>query len=218
MAATIWDSANSAANLVLSGGNLIVASNSGTFGSARATKGFLAGSGSVNANLKIYYESTILVTGASFGAQVGWKHGGSPTSNFLGGSSLEVGLEGHDGIVRQNGATAATYFAFVAGDVIGMALDFVNQKAWWTKNGTTWNNAVIGSQNPVTNTGGFSTANVCRPSGAYGTVYAAFGNLDNGDSVQANFGALPYAYPIPAGFTSYDPQIFYALRSMLIAG
>jgi len=85
-------------------------------------------------------------------------------------------------------------------DVIGMAVDLDNRKVWFRKNGGNWNNAVIGSQNPATNTGGASIT----VAGAY-SPYVGFngsGSL-NTDNVTANFGATSYGAAAPAGFGNW---------------
>jgi hypothetical protein len=83
-------------------------------------------------------------------------------------------------------------------DVICMAIDFGNLRAWFRANNGNWNwNA---SNNPATNVGGIDISAVFTGVAAYPTV----GFYINGDAATGNFGASAFTYPVPSGFVSWD--------------
>jgi len=107
------------------------------------------------------------------------------------------------GVYSNNTFTNKTVGAAVApGDLVGIAIDLDNRKAWFCKNNLNWLNAVIGSENPATNTGGVVIA--------AGSWTPAVGFLGSGavvgDSFTANFGASAFSGTVPSGFTSGWPS------------
>lgn len=196
-------------NVTLSNGNHTWTSTSTAFSLGRATTGYLAGAGVTNASYKLYFEMTVTNAapgnaGNAFG--VGIDAFGDNVVSYLGQSFQGVGLYNGNNLVT-NGATAVHYFTFTSAAVIGVAVDFFNQKVWWTKNGTTWNNDIIANQNPATNTGGFGTfaaPGVFGGNGnAYKTVNPAFGTLDTGNIGIYNGGDSSFSYALPSGFVAW---------------
>lgn len=212
MAACTLDPTRVSTLMTLSNGNL---SWTGTSNSLSAcvygTLGYLAGTGSTNASFKLYFEATVnnIATGASFGPGIGLGVASSPTNEFLGQvGANSVGFYTHNGFVEIESDHVATYFTSTTGAIIGVAVDFFNQKMWFTQNGTTWNNDIITNQNPATNTGGVpDLIDIFVVSSVYQTIYPGFNNGDGaaGNAITANFGASSFTYTVPSGFTAWSP-------------
>ena len=191
--------------MTLSNGNLTWTGTDGTFSSVFGTLGYLAGVGATPSNLFLYFEVTPVTIGSSLGFGVGIANQDATTSEAVGqdthGTAMYVGT---GQVVNFN--VIATYFTITISDTLGVAVDFVNQKVWWTKNGTTWNNDIIANQNPATNTGGApNIINVMGGAGSYATVYPAFANGASGNEMTANFGATPFVFSPPSGFSPWAP-------------
>lgn len=93
--------------------------------------------------------------------------------------------------------------ATVSGDhttTIGVAVDFTHSKLWfYNPLQARWNSAVLASQNPATNTGGYSI------SGITGTIFPAWSGDTNGSNkCLLNCGASAFANTMPSGFSSWD--------------
>lgn len=87
------------------------------------------------------------------------------------------------------------------GQVIGVAVDLVNNKLWyWSPANARWNGAAIGTQNPATNTGGLDISYITGAKFPGWTGYNATG----GDVCNANFGASAFQNPPPSGFSSWN--------------
>ena len=217
MAVTTWDPAAKGANINLTNGNLTATSTSTAASSTHGTGGYLG-----NSALLLYYEATVVTVINSLNSfGVGISSSGSGLAQYLGQSSIGTGLY-QNGKVLNNTVTITTIFTFAAGAVIGIAVNFTAQKLWFTINGTTWNNAAIGSQNPVTNTGGITTTVNNNPfvvSAVYQTVVPCFGtNSNTGNVVTANFGATAFSYAVPSGFTAWDPVVAsQSARALVLA-
>lgn len=97
--------------------------------------------------------------------------------------------------VTQTSVNQATWGA---GDVIGIAIDLTNGRAWWRKNTGLWV-GTSGTPDPATNTNGFDishlTSNNCR-------VYPAVNLSGSAAKFTANFGASAFTGTVPSGFTS----------------
>lgn len=187
-ATTTFDPGFKGANVTLSGSNL-VATVSSSLGEVRATQKLL---------LYTYFEMVIGATMTGV-ARVGLIS--SVVTNFtqdLGNTAASADL-GYlsGGTVRLNNAVVATIASFVANDNIGVAVDLVNQKIWFRKNGGNWNNDVIANQNPVGAVGGISIA--AMPI----SLMPAFGGSAT-SSATAKFTAASWTYAAPTGFVSVD--------------
>lgn len=204
------DPATKSANIALSGGNNTWTSTGagGSGDGAHGTRGYPAGNGIANSPFKYYAEFTVTAVGAganTFG--VGIASAADPVSAYLGNSFNGVGFYNGNHVAQGN-LTQTTLFTFTTADIIGMAVDFFNQKIWWTKNGTTWNNDVIGNQNPATNTGGFFPSTIAHgPWGSAGSgyfiVYPAIGSLSSGNVGVFNGGLTSFTYTAPSGYTGW---------------
>jgi SPRY domain len=218
MAITTWDPSNTGANITLSAGNLTATTTTTANGSVHGTGGYIG-----SAALLLYYEAraaTVVTAGNTWG--IGIAATTASLSAYCGQNPASCGLY-QNGKVYNNALSSLTFFTFVSGAVIGIAVDFPHQKLWFTANGTTWNNAAIGSQNPATNTGGVTLIPNNNPwitSGVYNTVVPCFGATGSTGNVgTADFGATAFTYPIPSGFQAWDftAQQSVQARAMVLA-
>lgn len=101
------------------------------------------------------------------------------------------------GSIQYNFGNAGTATAYVAGNVIGCAVDFGNNAIWFRVGTGIWNNNA--ANNPATNVGGVNisglTATTCFP-------YFS-GNLLN-DACVVNTGSSAFTGSIPSGFLPWD--------------
>lgn len=141
---------------------------------------------------KWYWEVT-RVSGADF--VTGVAKSGASLTTALGGDANGWGYIGSNGN-KYNSASSVAYGATIAnGDVVGVALDLDGGTLTFYKNGVSQGVAY---------------------SGLSGTFYAAFGSGNGGETCTANFGATPFTYAPPAGYshgvasTAYTPTINYA--------
>ena len=191
--------------ITLSNGDLTATSTSGN-GQSRGTVGYVGGTGAVAAINKLYWEMTFTTTGGHSG--MGVSNTGEPNTDYLGETSHGCGYYSNGNVAIQ-GLTEATLASFSNGALVGMALDFNLQKAWWTLNGSTWNNDIITNQNPATGVGGFNIGSfgagggVFGSSGAWFTVFPSFGSDTSGNVSTANFGGSALGYTPPSGFSAW---------------
>ena len=207
-----WNPAAIGANITLTNGNRTWTSSSGSNTAGLGTLGLVGGFGSSNSNFLAYFEASIVSVGAFSNSSIGIANQNQNVlTDFLGsgiGSAVGMGL-GPNGAVHYLNTSVGTLFTYTTGALIGVAIDFLHQKMWWTKDGTTWNNDVIGNQNPATNTGGQSLSSGAPMSAAgpqYFTVYPAFGNANSGDSMTLN-SLGPFSYTVPSGFRGWDALV-----------
>lgn len=175
-----WNPSDKAANLTLSNGNLTVTATNTVWKAVRGTV-------SVN-NGKWYWEVTLTyAAGTNTMVGVGTS---SEVLTYPGNTSQGYGYYSPDGN-KYNGSGAVVYGnAYTTGDVVGVALDLVNGKIWWSKNGV-WQD----SGNPSDGTNE-------AYGGIIGTVYAMLGIYNMNTVVTANFGESSFIYSIPTGFNS----------------
>ena len=186
--ATTWSS-HYEANQTLSGGSL-VATSSGA--------GFVASSRTLTAPLS-YFEvkiSTLTGTVAAGVANLGIALGGT----ILGGTAYGCGYES-SGAVIINNTTITTLASYAVNAVIGVAVNMQLGLIWFTLNGSTWNNAAIGSQNPVGNVGGISLATM---TGAGRSLLAAAGGSASGAVLTGQFSSGGLSYTPPTGYSALD--------------
>ena len=117
------------------------------------------------------------------------------TSNCTGG----IGMNAYQGHIYVNGADALVGGTGLnTGDVVCMAIDLGNKRAWFRVNGGNWNwNA---TNNPATNIGGIDISAVF--SGGI-SAYPMAGFYINGDAATVNFGASSFSFAAPSGFTNW---------------
>lgn len=178
------DPAYNTANITLSNGNLTLTSRvANSWFPSRATVSFGTG--------KIYFEVTCNTSNAG-ATQVGVVNASATPSNYIGDAN-GLGYQSGGNVVY-NGSALSNIGTWTTGDTICVAYDLGNKKVWFRKNGGNWNNT---TDNPATNTGGFSAAGVFG-----GTVYPAACAYSSGDQLTVNFGATAFAQAVPAGFNS----------------
>jgi SPRY domain len=193
-ASVTWDS-GTVASVTLSGGNLI-ATNTATTSTSQGAHDNSAGKGSG----KYYFEMkfTTVTGGNNTGVSIG-----TTTSTYS-----AMGTTGTTGVMTYrasgqiwNGSNSGSSLgARSAGDVIGIAIDLDNRRAWFrVAPSGNWNGS--GTANPATNTGGVTIA--------VGTMIAfcTFGGTGGvaNNVVTANFGASAFTGTAPSGFTSGWP-------------
>lgn len=186
-----------AVDVAISGGDL-VATNTGTTSS---DQGVLATS-SKSAG-KFYFEITItnlaasglnlktcwgLAMGTATYTGIGTNADDAVTVNQLGSITCDTSASGIGNLGQR-----------ATGDVIGIAIDFTNQRIWFrVAPSGLWNGNAAGD--PATNVNG---ANIAALSGSL-TPVCTFGGLVGvaGNVNTANFGATAFSGAVPSGFTS----------------
>lgn len=164
----------------ITNGNLSLSIPFATNSIPKATVGVLSG--------KWYWETTIV--GGGIGV-VGILVAGTSESYYPGYTSANGIGYTFGGSVYRTGSVIQTYTAFIAGDVIGIALDMGNGKVFFAKN-----NVWQGSSVPSTGTNPAASTGI-----AGNTWVAANGNNSAVAATQAiNFGQQPFAYTPPSGF------------------
>jgi hypothetical protein len=174
-----------AANVNLSGGNLVASVGTDNSGVARAVHGKSAG---------LWYFEAVLTT-ASQGVDtiaVGFCTATYTLTNALGYAAVQGwGLWAHGGSGFRNNGLVLANTAFVQGDVVGWALDLDAGKCWVARNNT-W---IQGD--PATAASPLST-NIS----ATGSVFPAACPWKTPHVVTMRFDPASHSYSPPAGFTA----------------
>ncbi len=146
---------------------------------------------------KWYYEYT--VTGTLTNFLGGWADPQEVNMNdAVGNTSRSYGYY-NTGNVRNSNSNTSFGDTYVAGDVIGCAIDIDNLKIYWSKNGV-WQN----SADPAAGTGSIYTI---QDPAAYSFFYTiAVSTYDSSQSVSVNTGSQPFKYTPPTGFLSVCTQ------------
>jgi hypothetical protein len=180
-----------------SGGNLIITwgnpnSQVRSTGGASATKFYfevvIGGSG--------FFVDGNTVCGIILQSQSlsGWAGGSGANSFHVNTYQSQIFYNGAGQGIYLKGGTTGT----ASGDVICLAVDLVNNRAWARINALNWNNS--GTANPATNTGGIDISLVFAGHAAF-----TFASGDNsGMTTTANFGATTFAQTIPSGFSAMN--------------
>lgn len=182
------DSSNKDSGLALSGGNLTATQSGAGNRSVTSTTSHSSG--------KFYLEVTISQGNGGLGFA---------NSSFNVSGGVIPGTDAGDAVGSQSsGATAinnssiGSAWGWIAGDTLGIAVDFTGQKIWY-KDLTfaqPWNNN--GSADPATGVGGFSLATLA------GSAWFAVVCLGvNAETGTINFGATAYTGTAPSGFGNW---------------
>ena len=132
---------------------------------------------------KWYWEVTLNAMNASLAEiSIGITNSSVPTSNVYGQGVGNYAYFPFAGTFYHNGVAVYTGTTAHAGDVIGVALDASNGNASYYKNGV-----LI-----YTMTNSWFSA----------PYYAGFAIYDPSNSLTVNFGATPFAYPVPADYNA----------------
>jgi hypothetical protein len=132
----LWNTANANAFIVYSGLNTIVNMNGTGGGAATSISTISFSSG------KIYCEE--VVQSGSTANNIGFVTSGYTAAGLLGQDNLGWSYQ-TNGRSRHNGSQSGIMTAYTVGDVIGLAIDDDNGKAWFSVNGV-----YVGSGNPAT--------------------------------------------------------------------
>ena len=160
--------------------NLTAFSNNSGWYYQRATVGVTSG--------KWYWESTTTVTSGTYYVMAGIASYSSPTNNgHMGANAANVysyGYASNTGNKHNNGSSVAYGASFqTINDVVGVAFDADNGTLTFYKNGVSQGTAYTG----ITGQGPYYPAVSCYASTTY-----------------TNFGATPFRYGPPAGYSPWD--------------
>jgi fibronectin-binding autotransporter adhesin len=171
-----WDSANKAAQITLSNGNLTATLPSGSFGSVRGTTS--KGSG-------FYFELTYssVVTGAGASSSIAVCNSSANLNSYMSADVNSIAYNCNGGVAWNNGSLG-TVATWAAGDVIGCLVGTGTGTVKFFKNGVLV----------------FTSSGTSFPSGALFPA-VTLGNVSDAETV--NFGAKPMSF-LPAGATSWD--------------
>lgn len=192
-----WSPSERATTIAITNAGLDASRTSQAIGSCRSSSPILPAE-------KRYFEVAIVTMTNADGTAIGlgsssFVPAGHYTGDNSGGNS-SIGYFG-DGTVYRAGSNQGSIATYAAGDNIGVAVDMVNSKVWFRKNGGNWNNAAIGSQNPAANTGGYSISTLTT--GGL-TVYPACTFFAVGEKISGRFLATSWSYAAPSGFTELE--------------
>lgn len=194
--AATWDPATATA-VTLSGGDL-AATNTGTTSGDQGAKVAIASGKSTG---KYYWEATRTSVAAAGNFGIGM---GTTASTYTGMGTAVSGnlLRLSTGNFYDDGSsTGISLGAISQGQVIGVAVDFTNDRIWFRKAPSGfWNNDSGAS--PATNTNGLPL----RGSGSM-IPFVVFGGTGGtaSNAATANFGATAFSGAVPSGFTSGWP-------------
>lgn len=169
LAGATWNPSDRGLQIVLSNGNLTITKSSTTGQSVRATQSVGTG--------KYYWEAS--VGSAGNGVFIGIANSSASLAALAGVDANSWGYR-RSGPVNHQNAVVSTLTAYVANDIIGIALDLDSQKLHFSLNGV-WQ----ASSNPDAGTGGFDIA---------ADTWFPFASLrDAGDQFITNFDG-PFVY------------------------
>jgi hypothetical protein len=148
----------------------------------------------ISSGTKIYFE--LVSTTSTYALSPGIRAVGTiATSNqYLGYAATEYTVLPLSGNKISNNVSTAYGTSFTAGDVIGCAVDLVNGKIYWSKNGAWFN-----SGDPAAGTNPAFT-------GLSGNYFACVGTEAGGNTCtgSVNFGQQPFTYTPPTGFLALN--------------
>jgi hypothetical protein len=186
---TTFDPANTAAQIVLSNGNLTATINN------QGASYFNTRSIASHATGKFYWELTIVAIEASGQTDLGF---GNASAGVLGFDSNDsAGGFDNGTALAINSAFGATITSagWTVTNVVSIAIDLGGQLVWYRVNSGNWNNS--GAANPATGTGGVSFSAITGP---YYAAISIKSDAAGNTQITANFGATSYATSAPAGF------------------
>jgi hypothetical protein len=117
--------------------------------------------------------------------------------------------------ITANGVTLG--LGYVAGDVIGIAYDAVNNRLWWNKNNGSWFGASSTAGNPAAGTGGATLAATQWPVSVTAATGSAAATVF---TLRDTAGALQYTPP--SGFSAWSAATYSPVvarrRQVMVAG
>jgi hypothetical protein len=196
---SFWNPADrNNANCFLSNNNLTVKSNQlsqqglKTNGPGRTT-GLLYAELTMGSNVGATFEG-VGITGQATA------YGMGVNSNYAALSALALVLfaSGH---IWFNGVDTGINLGSFASSVVGVAIDFTHQTAWFRIGAGNWNGNA--TYNPATNVGGINVAAVFPSNPAY-LMWTSNVNDNVNNSCTVNTGGSAFANAAPSGFASWD--------------
>lgn len=186
-----WSPTDKDADLSLSAGNLKVTSGSaGGYRNLRST--LYADLGQLKyfeVHLDTFIEAVVV---AAQNENLGLYPGSTSA-----GLAYYLGSTGS--IFTGNATLASGVGGAVLGDTVGVAIRRDDRKAFFRVNGGNWEGNA--AHDPVTNTGGYSLASMLPDSSWHPFAMAAM--FSDAASCTVNFGASPWAFTPPTGFTGF---------------
>ena len=170
---TTWNPSDKNASITLSSGDLTATNGSSSATDSKAVRGTIG-----NATGKWYWEVTIGTVGGNI--QLGVAKAAESLSDFVGSGAGGYGYNNF-GTLWNSGSGLVTVSPFVAGNVIGVALDMDSGEVSFYRNGVLQYKFTALS----------------------GTFYPAV-SMVNGGAVTANFGGSAFAHAIPSGFAALN--------------
>jgi hypothetical protein len=188
MSNTTFNPSDKSANIVLSNGNHTYTQSSSGEQGVRTVLGVNTG--------KFYTETNWDNTPSGTDTGAGFCTAGA-TLTSLGSTVTNACIAFKSGSIWVNGSSPGNVGgAFAINDKICCAIDLVNSKVWFRKNGGNWNNS--GTADPATNTGGFSISGFQTNNS---TVMHGCGCVNvSADTLTSNFGDTSFSFTVPSGF------------------
>lgn len=150
------------------------------------------------AGVSIYAESTVgTTTTASIATSFGLILDSATTANSPNGAGYWNLYASNAGSINNNGTNFGSLAAFTAGDVLQVAYDGTNNRAWFGKNNVWYDNTGGTTGNPAT---GSNPTVTSLPTGLFIGV-TAYANSQN-----VNFGQRGFTYTPPSGFKALCTQ------------
>lgn len=164
-------------------------------GAVRAVKSVYSG--------KWYWEVVLDTTDVIVG--IGTTATGNTTSTLIGSNAISWGLNTADNTLVTGGATISVPYSFAQGDIIGMGLDFVNQRLKFSINGV-WKDDLVFDNLPIVDYFPMISSTVAVPNPLpQATIH--FGDNDLVFDVPAGYvpglGATTTVYPRKGGIYTY---------------
>ena len=187
---TTFDPSNTDSSLSLDGTDLIC-SMTGTTGNYSKSRSI----GSFTTSQKIYFEMVCTTVGGN-----NWCIAIGNSLQQLGGGAYVNAVPAHAIGIYANGYSGATTFCstFTTSDVVSCAVDVSANLAWFRVRNLSWMDAIGGSQDPATASGGvdISTATTA------GLPLFAFLQLNETSAIGTGvFGSSGWTQGAPSGFT-----------------
>jgi hypothetical protein len=195
-----WSATQKSAGIAISGTPPLVAtqsSSSGVNNQCYATEGVTSASVS-GTQLGFYWEIIVGSTNAVSNTRTGIGNTGS-TGSFVGQDASDMGWNGGDGSVWQNGGSIATWATYTNSNNLSFCLDVVNNLLYGRVGGGNWNNS--GTANPATHTGGLAV-----PAGVTAAaMLPGVSTFNINDFWTARFARSSWTFSAPSLFGPFDP-------------
>ncbi len=205
---TTWNPADKSASVTLSNGNFTATGTTSSDVGVRSTTS--------KTSTKDYMEFTFsgtVISNADNGVGI-ITSGQSLTGVGSAAANAFICFMQPQGALWFNGSTLSTPVGAIGlSDIVCMAIDRSNQRGWMRKNGGNWNGDA--SADPATNVLGADLSAVF--SGAT-PDFALCCTASSNYSTIANFGARPFAFAVPAGFSRWDALVAASQNKAFIIG